>query len=105
MQKQVNGIGIETQEADPYENGSVKSAGIDGSIGSDTDMNKAEAGENLGKDTEGAVPRYTVKKASSFKPVSVTKTFLMKAGSTSVLPKSAIDKGLAESFLQRSSRY
>ena len=89
--KQVNGISSEYQESDVVEDGSVKSAGLD------VDVNgRAESG-NTGKDGESqddGVPKYSVKKASSFKPVSVTKTFLMKAGSAAALPKSGIDKGL-----------
>ena len=94
---QVNGAVGDYHEQESHENGSVRSGGLEGSAGSDTDMSKAEAAGD-GKDVEGGdpIPRYTVKKTSSFKPVSVTKSFLMKAGSTGG-PKAGSDKGLVKS--------
>ena len=87
---------IENQEIEASEIGSVKSAGFDGSLGSDTDTNKIESSGN-GKDI---VPRYSAKKPAGFKPVSVTKSFLAKAG-TAVLPLKAVgDKGIYNKVLQ-----
>ena len=100
LSKQVNGISGDIQEHDPYENGSVKSGGAEGSAGSDTDLSKAEAGGTAGKDAEArdSIPRYTVKKTSSFKPASLTKSFLMKVGSTGG-PKAGSDKGTVKRIL------
>lgn len=87
---EINQASTENQESEAYEIGSVKSAGFDGSLGSDTDTNKIDNSGN-GKDT---VPRYSAKKPAGFKPVSVTKSFLAKAG-TALLPLKAVgDKGM-----------
>ena len=82
----------QSRDVEINENGSVKSAGVDGSVGSDTDTSKHET---MGKDADGRdqIPRYSVKKAVGFKPVSVTKNFLAKAGSVSTLVKASGDKG------------
>jgi hypothetical protein len=89
-----NGIVIDSHDNE-FESGSVLSAGLDGSAGSDTDTSKAEISGNSGKDSEGrdAIPKYAAKKSASFKPVSVTKSFLAKAGSTTVPTKIAGEKG------------
>ena len=88
--KYVNGISNESQDSDMFESGS---AGIEDSLGSDVDINsRVEVGNTMIEGQDG-VPKYTVKKTSSFKPVSVTKTFLMKAGSAAALPKSGMEKG------------
>jgi hypothetical protein len=75
------------------EDGSVKSVGMEGSAGSDTDASKTDLGNTASKDLEGQVPRYSAKKLASFKPVSVTKSFLAKAGSASTPAKAGSDKG------------
>ena len=87
--------GGEPQDTEINENGSVRSAGVDGSIGSDTDTSKHEGMGVTGKDADGRdqIPRYSVKKAVGFKPMSVTKSFLAKAGSVSTLVKLSGDKG------------
>ena len=94
--KQSNGLPPDSMDAEGFEAGSVRSAGIDGSMGSDTDTSKAEALGGVTKEGENrdAVPRYTVKKSASFKPVSVTKSFLAKAGSTVAPIKTTGEKGL-----------
>lgn len=79
----------EFPDNDNFEAGSVRSAGFEGSLGSDTDTNKMEA-IGAGKD---AVSRYSVKKPVGFKPVSVTKSFLAKAGTTVLPIKTVGDKG------------
>lgn len=75
---------------------SIQPALMEHSAESDTDTSKQDAGESMGKDLDGqdSVPRYVVKKSASFKPVSVTKSFLAKAG-TVVAPmvKTGNDKG------------
>ena len=91
--KDINGAVNNTQD-DVFETGSIRSGGVDGSIESDAEATKAEQRDG-GNESQDAIPRYTVKKTSSFKPVSVTRNFLMKAGSTAGLPpKTSIDKGL-----------
>ena len=91
--KHINGIVNDSQETETYEEGSVRSSGVDGSIGSDVDKNEVNGLISKDSDGQDTIPRYTVKKTMSFKPANVTKNFLMKAGSTSVLPKSSVDKG------------
>ena len=86
---EVNPASTEPPDNDNFEAASVRSAGFEGSLGSDTDTNKMEA-NGVGKD---AVPRYSVKKPVGFKPVSVTKSFLAKAGTTVLPIKTVGDKG------------
>jgi hypothetical protein len=81
---------IEVQDGEVLEAGSVKSAGFEGSLGSDTETSKADGSAGNGKDT---VPKYSVKKLAGFKPVSVTKSFLAKAGTATLPIKTAGDKG------------
>lgn len=95
-EKQPNGLFHDSTDIEVFEAGSIRSAGIDGSMGSDTDTSKAEAVGGVVKEEENrdAIPRYTVKKSASFKPVSVTKSFLAKAGSTVAPIKTGVEKGV-----------
>ena len=96
VEQNTNGIlhNSDNRDFESNEDGSIRSAGVDGSMGSDTDTSRNDAAGNTGKDADGRdqVPRYAVKK-SSFKPVSVSKTFLAKAGNSTTLVKSSSDKG------------
>ena len=87
--------GSESRDIEVNENGSFRSTGVDGSTDSDTETSKLEGIEAAGKDIDGRdqIPRYSVKKVAGFKPVSVTKNFLAKAGSVSTTVKSSSDKG------------
>lgn len=80
------------QETSILEDG-PNSTGVDGSSAPDTENSKSEAIETVAKDADGQGPRYAVRKSASFKPVSVTKNFLAKAGSTSTPLKTSADKG------------
>ena len=78
---------------------SAKEAAIvDGSVGSDTDTSKLDTLEvstkGLGDGQEQIRP-YAVKKSTTFKPVSITKNFLAKAGTASTPPsQSGSEKGI-----------
>ena len=80
----------EPREVDIGESASVRGAGIDGSVGSDTDTSKNEAAGIAGKDPD---PKYSVKKSATFKPVSVTKNLLAKTSSVSTPTKVNAEKG------------
>ena len=71
---------------------------VDGSIGSDTDTSKVDAAEHSRKgllEGQEQIRPYTVKKSATFKPVSITKNFLAKAGTTPTPPpQSGSDKGI-----------
>ena len=73
--------GVETTEDD-----SIKGTGVDGSGGSDTDTSRVDISDTASKDLEDSQEhaRSNIsKKSAIFKPVSVTKSFLAKAGTTS----------------------
>ncbi|MCJ1305264.1 hypothetical protein MMC08_008078, partial [Hypocenomyce scalaris] len=81
----VNGVDYinEQPELDATEDGTPQHAGLDGSVGSDTDTSKADP---TGKDNaEGKhhTRSNSVKKPTMFKAVSVTKNFLAKAATGS----------------------
>ena len=80
---------VELREIDVAENASTRSAGIDGSHGSDTDYTK---NEGVGSTEKDAVPRHSVKKSATFKPVSVTKNLLAKTGTVATPTKPNSDK-------------
>ena len=71
---------------------------VDGSIGSDTDTSKVDAAENPRKgllEGQEQIRPYTAKKSATFKPVSITKNFLAKAGTASTPPPQlGSDKGI-----------
>ena len=90
---QTNGPIGDGKFIDVLEDGSVQSTGIEGSAGSDTDTSKVDAANMAPKDNEGQVPRYNAKKSASFKPVSVTKNFLAKAGASSTPIKVNNERG------------
>lgn len=95
----VNGIDYtsENPELDTTEEGTAQSAGLDGSVGSDTDTSKAEPADLNGKDNVDGKHHArsgSVKKPTVFKAVSVTKNFLAKAGTGSTsASKAGGDKG------------
>ena len=87
----------ELQESEATDNDSARGTGVEGSIGSDTEFSKADisdaTGKELGDGQEQTRPN-AVKKSTSFKPVSVTKNFLAKAGTaTTPIAKTSTDKG------------
>ena len=95
----MNGVNYtsENPELDPTEDGTAQNAGLDSSVGSDTDTSKAEAADLIGKDNADGkhhVRSGSVKKPTTFKAVSVTKNFLAKAGTGSTIAsKAGGDKG------------
>lgn len=95
----VNGIEYtsEIPELDTTEEGTAQSAGLEGSVGSDTDTSKAEPADPNGKDNVDGKHHArsgSVKKPTVFKAVSVTKNFLAKAGTGSTsASKAGGDKG------------
>lgn len=78
---------------------SVAQALADASGGSDTDTSKNDAAD-LSKDGKGHIRTGSVKKPASFKPVSVTKSFLAKSLSSSPAPRPG-DKGMLLSYRSR----
>ena len=88
------------QEIDGNDDGSVKSIGLEGSIGSDTDTSKIDSADGGGKylaESQDHIRPYSLKKSTTFKPVSVTKNFLAKAGAGSApLSKASSEKGIFE---------
>lgn len=87
----------ESQGHETTENDSAKGAGADESIGSDTDTSRVDLSDVTSKDLEDGQEQIrpnALKKSATFKPVSVTKSFLAKAGTASTpTAKSAADKG------------
>jgi hypothetical protein len=61
-------------------------------MASDSEASRTDQAEVDGKEGGQTVRRYSVKKSASFKPVSVTKNFLAKAG-TATPVKALGDKG------------
>ena len=96
----LNGVSeaLEPREVETAENASTRSAGIEGSLGSDTDTSKADVVGAQGKD---AVPKYSVRRSATFKPVSVTKNLLAKTSSASTPTKTSADKGIGASSSTR----
>ena len=98
----VNGVqqDHDTQEPDGTDDGSVKSIGIEGSIGSDTDTSKIDSADGGSKDlaeSQEQTRPNSLKKSATFKPVSVTKNFLAKAGTASTpASKANSEKGIHE---------
>lgn len=93
----MNGLRRESiQDPEGTEEGSVRSAGVDGSVESDTDTSKIDPADGARKDTAENVElsrTSSMKKPASFKPVSVTKSFLAKASTTSTPTSKTMDKG------------
>ncbi|KAH7355193.1 hypothetical protein BKA65DRAFT_581966 [Rhexocercosporidium sp. MPI-PUGE-AT-0058] len=71
----------------------VNSAEVSVSGGSDTEASKTEASKNQVDEKGHARTTSTVKKFTSFKPVSVNKTFLAAKGSSTVAPSKLGEKG------------
>ena len=71
---------------------SVSQALADASGGSDTDTSRNDAADAGKEDGKGHLRTGSVKKPASFKPVSVTKSFLAKSLSASPAPRPG-DKG------------
>ena len=86
------------QELDATEDGTI---GIEGSVGSDTDTSKIDSIDGPQKDlpeNQDQARPNSLKKAATFKPVSVTKNFLAKAGTASApTSKASGDKGMHKS--------
>ncbi|MCJ1249822.1 hypothetical protein MMC30_007048 [Trapelia coarctata] len=87
---------IEPQESEATDNDSTRGTGVEGSIGSDSEFSKVDiadaTGKELGDGQEQTRPN-AVKKSTTFKPVSVTKNFLAKAGTaTTPATKASTDK-------------
>ena len=87
----------ETQDFETIEEDSARGAGLDGSAGSDTDTSRVDTadvgGKELGDGQEQVRPN-ALKKSATFKPVSVTKNFLAKTGTTAApTTKQSTDKG------------
>jgi len=94
-----NGISnaIEPQDSEATDNDSARGTGVEGSIGSDTEFSKFDVADATGKeigDGQEQTRPNAVKKSTTFKPVSVTKNFLAKAGTaTAPASKASTDKG------------
>jgi hypothetical protein len=90
----VNGVASDPQEPEFREDISLQGTIGEGSgTGSDAEMRDSDVAEAMGKgDGRDKIRRYSVKKPASFKPVSVTKSFLAKTG-TSTPAKASGDKG------------
>ena len=88
----------ELQSAEVAEDYSTKGTGVDGSGGSDTDTTRFDVIDALSKDFEDGQEQIrpnALKKSATFKPVSVTKSFLAKAGTvTNPTAKLGGDKGM-----------
>ena len=91
VNESMNGIFESSELRDPElaEDASVRGPGIDGSLGSDTDTSKTDAAGSA----KDAIPRYSVRKSATFKPVSVTKNLLAKTTAVSTPTKTTGDKG------------
>ena len=95
-----NGISnaIEPQESEATDNDSARGTGVEGSIGSDTEFSRVDIADPTGKeigDGQEQTRTNAVKKSTTFKPVSVTKNFLAKAGTaTTPATKASTDKGM-----------
>jgi hypothetical protein len=75
----------------------VNSTEVSISGGSDTENSKAETSKSQVDEKGHVRTTSTVKKLTSFKPVSVNKTFLAAKGATPTVPSKLGDKGLAGS--------
>jgi hypothetical protein len=73
----------------------VISAEVSVSGGSDTEASKAETSKTAGDDKGHVRTTSTVKKPTSFKPVSVNKTFLAAKAATAAAPSKLGDKPAA----------
>lgn len=95
----MNGVDYtsENPEPDTTEEVTAENAGLDSSVGSDTDTSKTEPADLTGKDNADGKHHArsgSVKKPTTFKAVSVTKNFLAKAGTGSTsASKAGGDKG------------
>ena len=76
---------IKQDNAEPTEAGAI-SAEVSVSGGSDTEATKAETSKNSGEEKGHVRSTSTVKKFTSFKPVSVNKTFLAAKGTITASP-------------------
>ncbi|RQM05717.1 hypothetical protein DH86_00003580, partial [Scytalidium sp. 3C] len=84
------------QDAESIE-ANVNSAEVSVSGGSDTEASKTEASKGLGDEKGHTRTTSTLKKPSSFKPVSVNKTFLAAKGVTPSVPSKLGEKAAAGS--------
>ena len=78
----------------------VNSAEVSVSGGSDTEASKAETSKTAGDEKGHVRTASTVKKPTSFKPVSVNKTFLAAKGATPATPSKLGDKGATATTAQ-----
>ncbi|MCJ1287734.1 hypothetical protein MMC26_007086 [Xylographa opegraphella] len=80
---ETNAQRAELQSTEFTEDYSIKGTGIDGSGGSDTDTSRVDINDAVSKELEDGQEQIrpnALKKSATFKPVSVTKSFLAKAG-------------------------
>ena len=96
---QTNGLPqtLETEEVGFVDQTSIGSISIDGNPRSDTELGKQDStgGRKDSIDGQEQFRPYVVKKSASFKPVSVTKSFLAKAGAPATMTsKPSGDKGI-----------
>jgi hypothetical protein len=78
----------------------VNSAEVSVSGGSDTEASKAETSKTAGDGKGHVRTASTVKKPTSFKPVSVNKTFLAAKGATPATPSKLGDKAATATATQ-----
>lgn len=94
-----NGVAnaVEPHDSEVTDNDSARGTGVEGSVGSDTEFSKVDVADATGKeigDGQEQTRPNAVKKSTTFKPVSVTKNFLAKAGTaTAPTTKASTDKG------------
>ncbi|KAI9836557.1 MAG: hypothetical protein M1819_001189 [Sarea resinae] len=82
----------ELQRGDSTEHNRLHHTVVDGSAGSDTDTSKADSAKDGLSDSRGHVRSNSVKRPTSFKAVSVTRSFLAKAAAGSAPATKAGDK-------------
>ena len=93
----VNGIRLhdDFQDTEDAEDNSSQHGVGDGSVGSDTETSKIEVADSTNKelvDNQDAVRANLLRKPATFKAVSVTKSFLAKAGTTSAPNGKAVNE-------------
>ncbi|RDW69714.1 hypothetical protein BP6252_08734 [Coleophoma cylindrospora] len=89
------GDGIKQESESEAVDGAANSAEVSVSGGSDTEASKTEGAKAQADDKGHARTASTVKKFTSFKPVSVNKTFLAAKSATATAPSKIGDKSTA----------
>ncbi len=87
----------ENKQDTEHDEPNINSAEVSISGGSDTEASKAETSKAQGDEKGHARSTSTVKKFTSFKPVSVNKTFLAAKGATTASPLKLGDKTVSGS--------